>query len=93
MTTTTKRPRTARPQVADVCRMVLIIRGESYTARPVDSDGFRAWRLRKADGTVHHVTETPHGPTCDCGDQIWRHEGRDAIGCKHLRACRALRLI
>jgi hypothetical protein len=82
----------------DTCRLTITIRGADYRARPVRNDAFagagRAWSLRKlGTDTRHHVVDTLHGPTCDCGDQVWRHEGRDASGCKHIRALAAVGLI
>lgn len=82
----------------DTCRLTMTIRGADYRVRPIRNEAFagigRAWSLRKL-GTAerHHVVETIDGPTCDCGDQTWRHEGRDEVGCKHLRALRATGLI
>jgi hypothetical protein len=97
MSTTVTTTRTARTtgksRPADACRLILFLRGVAYRVRPLASEAGRAFRLRKADGTCHDVTETPHGPTCDCGDQVWRHEGRDDIGCKHIRGLRTLGLI
>src|SRR4051794_10245470 len=96
MTTATQARATrklAKLRPADTCRLTVHIRGVAYGARPIASEDGRAWRLRKADGTLHDVAETPHGPTCSCGDQTFRHEGLDALGCKHIRALRALGLI
>jgi hypothetical protein len=85
-----------KPKPADVCRLTVHIRGVCYSARPVEpecDDVARAWRLRLADGTAYTVAETVHGATCECGDFVWRHDGKDAAGCKHIRALRALGLI
>lgn len=90
------RTRKAKPRKPDVCRLTVTIRGESYSARPIHSvlpEVIRAWRLRKADGTTYDVADTIDGATCDCADQVFRHEGNDATGCKHIRALRALGLI
>ena len=73
--TTATRTRKPRPSKPDTCRLTVRIRGTDYSARPLDSEDGRAWRLRKADGTAYDVAETPYGPTCDCGDQTFRHEG------------------
>lgn len=101
MSTPTKAPgtsksRTRKAPAPDTCRLTVTIRGESYTVRPVraeSSEVCRIWRLRKPDGTAYNVVETIHGAGCDCGDQTFRHEGRDQTGCKHIRALRALSLI
>ncbi len=97
MATATMKPRKppkARPP--DVCRLTLHVRGVAYAVRFLDADpgaGVSALiRLRKADGTAYHVAGTVHGPTCDCGDQTWRHEGR-ASSCKHIRALKACGLL
>lgn len=102
MATTTNgnhKPRRTKAKPADVCRLTLNIRGVDYLVKPlaVEDQGFaivKAFRLRKAGtGEVHDVAQTIHGHTCDCGDQTFRHEGLDAIGCKHIRACRAAGLL
>jgi hypothetical protein len=94
MATTTREP---RPEAPNVCRLTLHINGVSYAVRPIPAACFgasgRAWRLRKPDGATHDVAETVHGATCDCGDQTFRHEGIDDIGCKHIRAPRALGIL
>jgi hypothetical protein len=85
-----------KPKPADTCRLTVHIRGVAYSVRPVNpesDDVIRAWRLRRADGTSYVVAETADGATCECGDQVWRHEGLDRVGCKHVRALRALGLI
>lgn len=78
-------------------RLTLTIRGQPYTVRPIPApahgNAARAFRLRKPDGTQYHVTETQHGPQCDCADFIYRRDQLDPFGCKHVRACVALGLI
>jgi len=53
----------------------------------------RAFRLQKPDGTLYDVTQTPFGPTCDCPDFIYRRDGIDTAGCKHVQALVAFGLI
>jgi hypothetical protein len=90
--------RVARPiPTPDTCRLTITIRGADYRARPIRNEAFagagRAWSLRKLGTAIrHNVVETVLGPTCDCGDQVWRHEGRETA-CKHIRALRATGLI
>ena len=76
-TTTSTARKPARPRSADTCRLTLAIRGEPYSVRPLASEDGRAFRLRKSDGTIHDVAETPHGPTCDCPDFIFHREWVD----------------
>jgi hypothetical protein len=86
----------ARSKPADLCRMVVTIRGTDYTVKPlvVEDDDIRAaWTLRKADGTEYTLSHGIYGAGCTCADQTFRHEGRDDSGCKHIRACRALGLL
>lgn len=45
-----------------------------------------AVRLIKDDGTIYDAVETAHGPECDCADFIFRRDGIDPDGCKHLKA-------
>lgn len=70
-------------------RLLLEIGGTPYAMRPVACDptvGRRAFRLLKDDGTVYDVLQTEHGPECDCPDFIFRRDGLDPDGCKHVRA-------
>ena len=60
-----------------------------YAVQPVPCDpvvGEKAFRLRKADGTLYDVSQTHFGPECDCPDFIFRRDGLDPAGCKHVRA-------
>src|SRR4051794_11046188 len=97
MTTTaaTRKPRTARP-ARGTCRLTLTINGASYAVRPVPCDptaARRCWSLRKGDGTVYHASQHDHGPECDCPDFVFRRDGRDPAGCKHLKALAALAML
>jgi hypothetical protein len=96
-TATTSTPHTTRkPRPADRCRLTVTIRGAAYTARPIrpeTSEVARAWRLCKVYGTTYTVADTIDGTTCDCTNLVFRHEGHDQVGCKHVRALRALGLI
>src|SRR5687768_13263759 len=70
-------PRVVRP-AHGTARLTLAINGQSYGVRPIAAEAFsahgRAYRLRKADGTVYDVAETPHGSVCDCGDFIFHRD-------------------
>lgn len=52
-----------------------------------------AWRLTQADGSAYDVALTQHGPVCDCSDFVWRRDGRDPKGCKHVAALTAVGLL
>jgi hypothetical protein len=99
MATMTAPRRTNRKPAAEphgVCRLTLTINGVDYALRRIPADpsiALKAWRLRKPDGTVHHVAVTPHGPTCTCGDFEFRREGIDPAGCKHIRSLNVVGLL
>ena len=70
------------------CRLTLTINGRHYAVRPIASqadDVSRAFRLSRK-GDVYDVALTVHGPTCDCPDFIFRRDGIDPAGCKHVKA-------
>ena len=48
--------------------------------------GARAFRLIKDDGTIYDVAQTTYGPECDCPDYLFRRDGLDPAGCKHIKA-------
>lgn len=82
-----------RPTIA---RLTVHINGSLYQVLPVAaqaSDVIKAWRLRKADGTDYCVADTLDGATCECADYVFRHDGRDHLGCKHIQALRSVGLI
>jgi hypothetical protein len=90
--------RASKPVVPATCRLTLRIADKSYTVRGFPAAcygaGARGFRLRCLEtGLTYDIAETPHGPTCDCPDQTFRHEGRDNRGCKHLRALTALGIL
>lgn len=77
-------------------RLYLTIRDHLYAIRRVACDpgiAGRAFRLLKEDGTLYDVAQTEHGPMCDCPDFIFRRDGLDPEGCKHVRALVACGLI
>jgi hypothetical protein len=84
---TSTRRKAARPTGPP--RLFLTIRDHLYVIRRVACDpgiAGRAFRLLKEDGTLYDVVQTEHGPTCDCPDFIFRRDGLDPEGCKHVRA-------
>jgi hypothetical protein len=88
-------PRRPLKPVSGTIQIYLRINGQLYAARPMQTDPAvtkRAWRLRKADGRVYDVRQTPFGPECDCPDFIFRHSHTPG-GCKHCMALVAATLI
>jgi hypothetical protein len=77
------------------CSLTLKINGQRYKVRPLPADfgGIKAFRLTKADGSSHDVSKHVHGRECSCADFVWRRDGLDERGCKHIRACKACGLI
>ena len=70
-------------------RLDLTIGRTTYGVAPVPCEPViadRAFRLTKADGTAYDVAQTAYGPQCDCPDYIFRRDGLDPEGCKHIRA-------
>lgn len=70
-------------------RLDLTIGRTTYAIEPIAETfwpGSRAFRLVKGDGTIYDVASTTHGPICDCPDYIFRRDGLDPLGCKHIRA-------
>ena len=76
--------------------LFLAIDQNLYGVHPLacgDGDPSRAYRLNKTDGTMYDVAQTRYGPRCDCPDFIYRRDGLDPAGCKHVRALVAQGLI
>ncbi len=70
-------------------RLDLTIGGTSYALEPIASRArsrSAAFRLVKRDGTIYDVESTTHGPVCDCPDYVFRRDGLDPTGCKHIKA-------
>lgn len=80
------------------CRLTAHIRGIDYRVRPVAiapeaTEIIRAWHLSKPDSPGYYVADTIHGATCECASFVFRHEGKDDEGCKHIIALRELGLL
>jgi hypothetical protein len=76
--------------------LVLTINGTNYSVRPVLADSsiaLKAFRLRKEDGTIYDVALTAHGLECDCPNFLFRRDGLDPSGCKHVKALVACGLL
>lgn len=70
-------------------RLVLEIAETRYAFRPVacpEAIGCAAFRLVKDDGTIYDLVQTEYGPQCDCPDFVFRRDGLDPNGCKHIQA-------
>src|SRR4051794_25992497 len=88
--------RTQRKAAHGTCRLTLTINGTRYSVRPILADSsvaLKAFRLRKDAGTVYNVTKTAYGNQCECGDFLFRREGLDPQGCKHVKALVACGLL
>jgi len=73
----------------EVSRLYLTINQKLYQVEPLacgEGTVERAFRLNKGDGTRYDVSQTRHGACCDCPDFIFRREGLDPSGCKHVQA-------
>lgn len=84
------------PKEQHASHLLLTIDETLYAVRPLPSEpatAERAFRLVKLDGVSYHVAETASGAHCDCPDFIFRREGIDPLGCKHIRALVAQGLI
>jgi hypothetical protein len=78
------------------CRLTLSINGTAYAVIPnrgASELASRAFRLKKADGTIYDVAATPHGVTCDCPDYLFNRQDKDVAGCKHVKAMKACGLL
>lgn len=78
------------------CRLTLTINGSTYHVRPIPADpgvAIKSFRLKKSDGAAYDVTQTVHGPQCDCPDFVFHRDGIDPDGCKHVKAMVAAGLI
>jgi len=95
MTASRKSSKSRTPRAELVVSLALAVDHQTYSITPIpvqDDEVWHAWRLEKSsDRTTHYnVSEGNYGATCDCPDQTMRHEGIDNVGCKHIRALRAM---
>jgi hypothetical protein len=65
---------------------VVRIKDRAYSVQPIHTPEVRLYSLTKSDGRTYHVHEDEHGIACDCPDYVWKREGLDPQGCKHVRA-------
>jgi hypothetical protein len=86
-------PRQVRPRAS---HLFLKIDQSIYGVHPVPCENaavVKAYRLNKPDGTLYDVAQTRFGPQCDCPDFVYRRDGLDPSGCKHVQALVAQGLI
>ena len=88
---------TSKTTAPALCSLRLRISGVSYRVRPIealsrDAGVARAFRLKRVGAEPITVADTLHGIVCDCGDYVFRHDGKGTL-CKHARACRAVGLL
>src|SRR4051794_37183161 len=86
-----------RPSVQPPFR-TLVIRDVEYHVERLDAlaaDITHAFRLTKqaGAGNVYDVHHDEHGSHCDCPDFVYKRDGLDPSGCKHVKALRAFRLL
>ena len=89
------RPSRARREPSGIARLELLINENRYKVRPTSAGSIaevRSFRLRKADGTLHIVSETLEGCTCTCLDYI-KVRSLKGKHCKHLLAAFAVGLL
>ena len=89
------RPSRVRPEPTGLARLELLINGNRYKVRPTSLGSIaevRSFRLRKADGTIHIVSETSEGCTCTCLDYV-KVRSINGSHCKHLLAAFAVGLL
>src|SRR5262245_31280132 len=69
--------------------LFLTIDQNIYRVHPISCENaavIKAFRLNKPDGTLYDVAQTPYGAQCDCPDFVYRRDGLDPAGCKHVQA-------
>jgi hypothetical protein len=89
------RPSRAHREPHGFARLELLINGNRYKVRPNSVGSIaevRSFRLRKADGTIHIVSETLEGCTCTCLDYV-KVRSIKGSHCKHLLAAFAVGLL
>jgi hypothetical protein len=81
---------TTSERSTDVSSLVLLIGSTPYVVQPLphepEEEERRVFRLLKADGAAYDLAETRYGLACDCPDFIFRRDGVDPNGCKHVKA-------
>jgi hypothetical protein len=80
---------TSSERRTDVSSLVLLIGSTPYVVQPLPHESEeerRVFRLLKADGAAYDLAETRYGLACDCPDFIFRRDGLDPNGCKHVKA-------
>jgi hypothetical protein len=89
-------PRKVIKPVTGRCGLTIRINGERYKVAPIRDECFgtiRAFRFTKPDGDFHDVSHQVYGHDCSCGDFVFRRDGIDESGCKHIKAAVAVGLL
>ena len=84
-----------RREPSGIARLELLINENRYKVLPTSAGSIaevRSFRLRKADGTIHIVSETLEGCTCTCLDYV-KVRSIKGSHCKHLLAAFAVGLL
>lgn len=78
-----------RPATLPSVSLSLSINRTPYEVHPLSVDSqvaVKGYELRKGDGACYHVAQLRHGCECTCPDFIFRRDGIDPTGCKHIKA-------
>lgn len=78
-----------RPAALSSVVLSLSINRTPYEVHPLSGDrevAVKGYELRKGNGTSYHVAQFRHGCECTCPDFIFRRDGIDPSGCKHIKA-------
>jgi hypothetical protein len=88
-----KRPIAPCALIPDGSPGQVIIEGVPYTLTYNLSDDYRILGFRLVNLVNHKVydVEGVHCVSCTCGDFIYRREGRDPRGCKHMIGMKKVR--
>lgn len=76
--------------------LVVLINQTGYRLNPMKTEASaaqRSFELLKSDGTAYHVSQFGYGCECTCPDFIYRRDGIDPMGCKHIKALRACQML
>ena len=91
------RKATPKPKAPASYALVLLINDTGYQVRSTPrldpAAVLKSFELRKPDGALYQVSQFHYGCECTCPDFIYRRDGIDPAGCKHIKALCACRII